>query len=251
MGETLCAKGGPGGRWKLPRVPHRWPAGVAEAIRLQERLAGEVRSEGPLLGSLRRVAGVDAAFTPDGSRVIAACVLWDRRSHEVLEWQVAARRVRFTYVPGLLSFRETPAVLAALRQLRIAPDAILCDAHGRAHPRRFGMACHVGLLTGKPTVGCAKSRLVGEHRDPLFWRGSWRALRDRGEVIGSVLRTQDGVRPVYVSVGHLVDLDSARRLVLACAVHYRLPEPTRLADQLVRAVTTGRAIPPSLACSPA
>ncbi len=226
---------------RLRRSPRWWSLGVKEAIVLQRRLAREVRSRLPAGAALRYVAGVDAAFSADGGTVIAGCVLWDRLHRSVVEWQSAAARVRFPYVPGLLSFRETPAVLAALRKLHREPDVILCDAHGRAHPRRFGMACHVGLLTGRPTVGCAKSRLVGEHEDPAPARGSWRPLLDEGRVIGSVLRTQDGARPVYVSVGHLIDLAAARRLVLACAVRYRLPEPSRLADRLVRAIKDGRA----------
>lgn len=152
---------------------------------------------------------------------------------------MAVRPLVFPYIPGLLSFREAPAVLAALRRLRHEPDAIMCDAHGYAHPRRFGLACHVGVICGLPTVGCAKSRLVGAHRAPGRRRGSRTRLRHDGEVIGMVLRTQDAVRPVFVSVGHLVDLDSAARLVLACAVSYRLPEPTRLADRLVGEVRRG------------
>lgn len=224
----------------LSRPVPSWSLSVEEAIALQRRLAREVRSRLPAGARLRYLAGVDAAFSADGGRVVAACVLWDRLRRSVVEWRAAWRRVRFPYVPGLLSFRETPAVLAALDKLGRKPDAILCDAHGRAHPRRFGMACHVGLLTGRPTVGCAKSRLVGEHDEPAVARGSWCPLLDRGQVIGSVLRTQDGVRPVYVSVGHRIHLAAARRLVLACAVRYRLPEPTRLADRLVRAIKDGR-----------
>ncbi len=224
----------------LPRAVHSWSLDLKEAIALQRRLAREVRARLPAGARLRYVAGVDAAVAADGGTVIAACVLWDRVNRSVVEWHSATRRARFPYLPGLLSFRETPAVLAALRKLRGVPDVILCDAHGLAHPRRFGMACHVGLLTGRPTVGCAKSRLVGEYDDPPPARGSWSPLLDRGRVIGSVLRTQEGIRPVYVSVGHLIHLAAARRLVLACAVRYRLPEPSRLADQLVRAIRDGR-----------
>ncbi len=184
-------------------------------------------------GSVRLVAGVDAAFSADAERCIAAAVLWDVRSGEVVEARTAERPVTFPYVPGLLSFREAPAVLAALRRLKGEPDAIICDAHGVAHPRRFGLACHVGVICGVPTVGCAKSRLVGEHREPGAVRGSRCEVRDRGAVVGSVLRTRHGVRPVYVSVGHLIDLRTAERLVLRCATMFRLPEPTRLADKLV------------------
>jgi deoxyribonuclease V len=148
---------------------------------------------------------------------------------------VAVRPLRLPYVPGLLSFREDPAVLAALRRLRATPDVLLYDGHGLAHPRRFGVACHIGLIVDRPAIGCAKSRLVGMHREPGWRRGSAAPLLDGGEVIGSVLRTRDGVRPVFVSVGHRIDLRTARRIVLACALRHRLPEPTRLADQLVGA----------------
>ncbi len=211
---------------------HDWPASPAEAIALQRALADRVRTV-PLRTLPVRIAGLDAAFSRDGREVIAGVVLWDRARREVIESHVARVPCRFPYVPGLLSFRETPALLTALRRLRSQPQALICDAHGRAHPRRFGLACHVGLWTGLPTVGCAKSRLCGEHPEPARRRGSRRALRHRGERIGTVLRTRAAVRCVYVSVGHLCDDESAVRLVLSCAVRYRLPEPTRLADALV------------------
>lgn len=223
---------------QIPRPPHRWNVSARRAIEIQQQLAGRVRRAGST-NTVRYVAGVDAAFTRDARRCIAAAVVWDRAGDRALERRVAVRPLVFPYIPGLLSFREAPAVLAALRRLRHEPDAIMCDAHGYAHPRRFGLACHVGVICGLPTVGCAKSRLVGAHRAPGRRRGSRTRLRHDGEVIGMVLRTQDAVRPVFVSVGHLVDLDSAARLVLACAVSYRLPEPTRLADRLVGEVRRG------------
>lgn len=179
------------------------------------------------------VAGVDAAFTADGRLCIAAAVVWDLIGGEVVESRTARRRVVFPYVPGLLSFREAPAVLSALRKLRCEPDALICDAQGYAHPRRFGLACHVGVICDRPTIGCAKSRLIGSHREPGRKRGARTVLTDGREVIGVVLRTRVGVRPVYVSVGHKIDLGTAERVVLRCALRYRLPEPTRLADKLV------------------
>lgn len=179
------------------------------------------------------MGGVDAALSPDGAFCLAAAVVWDIERAAVLEAQRARRRVTFPYVPGLLSFREAPAALAALRKVRHALDAILCDAHGYAHPRRFGLACHIGLLAGVPTVGCAKTRLIGEFREPHWRRGSVADLRAGESVVGRVVRTRDRVRPVFVSVGHLVDLDTACDLVLRCAVGSRLPEPTRRADRLV------------------
>ena len=143
------------------------------------------------------------------------------------------RPVTFPYVPGLLSFREAPALLAVLRTVRSEPDALLLDGHGLAHPRRFGIACHVGVLVDRPTAGCAKSRLCGEHAEPGARRGARRPLRDRGERIGTVLRTRDDTRPVFASVGHRIDLPGAEALILASGAGYRLPEPTRRADRLV------------------
>lgn len=197
-----------------------------------------IRHRGPS-GPFRLVAGVDAAFSPDERWCVAACVLWDAHDGVVVERRIARGRLRFPYVPGLLSFRETPAVLAALRRLSRTPDAILCDAHGYAHPRRFGLACHVGLISQRPTIGCGKSVLVGSFREPGPRRGARAPLRDGREVIGLALRTHDNVRPVFVSVGHRIDLITAARVVLACACQYRLPEPTRLADQMVRNVAAG------------
>lgn len=217
---------------KIPAAPHRWSVTPRQAVAIQRRLAARVRAVRPRR-AIRLVAGADAAFSRDGARCIAAAVLWDAAERVALEARVAVRRLTFPYVPGLLSFREAPAVLAALRKLRREPDAILCDAHGYAHPRRFGLACHVGVISGLPTIGCAKSRLVGTHDLPRRRRGSRALLVHDREVIGAVVRTRDGVRPVYVSVGHRVDLETAVEVVLACAVRYRLPEPTRLADRLV------------------
>lgn len=217
---------------KLPRTPHAWSVSPARAIAIQRRLAPRVKIERPR-GALRYLAGVDSAFSTEGSRCIAGVVLWDREAGRAVEEHTATRPLRFPYVPGLLSFREAPAILAALRKLRRRPDALVCDGHGLAHPRRFGIACHLGVLTQIPSLGCAKSRLVGTHREPGLRRGARTRLFDGDEVLGSVLRTRGGVRPVYVSVGHAFDLASAERLVLDCAVGYRLPEPTRLADRLV------------------
>ena len=209
---------------------HNWDLSPAGAVVLQWDLASLV-VESPPATTIRLIAGVDAAFTADGQHCVAAAVVWDARERRVVEEQVATRMVRFPYIPGMLSFREAPAVLAALRRLRTDPDALICDGHGLAHPRRFGLACHLGVLCDLPTVG-AKSRLVGEHQDPGRERGSRTELRMQTERIGTVLRTRSNVRPVFVSVGHRMDLKSAEDLVLTCAVKYRLPEPVRLADHL-------------------
>jgi deoxyribonuclease V len=216
----------------VARAPHRWSVTPAQASAIQQRLAPLVRQV-PLAGAPRLVVGVDAAFSRDDRRCLAAAVVWDLRQQSVVEQHVAVRPLTFPYVPGLLSFREGPAVLAALRKLRTLPDVLIYDGHGLAHPRRFGIACHVGVLLNRPAIGCAKSRLIGTHREQGLRRGSVAPLLDDGEVIGSVLCTQDGIKPVFVSVGHLIDLCGAQRIVLACAIRYRLPEPTRLADHLV------------------
>ena len=219
-------------RVKLPRVPHSWRLTPKRAIALQRALAARVRLEPPK-GPLRYLAGLDAAFTPDGKGCLAGVVLWDAERQTVVEQHTALGPLRFPYIPGLLSFREAPTLLRALRRLQQAPDALMCDGQGVAHPRRFGIACHLGVICGLPSLGCAKSRLVGEHEDPPRQRGGQAPLVDRCEVVGAVLRTQRGIRPVFVSVGHQMDLATAAALVLASAGRYRLPEPTRLADQLV------------------
>lgn len=191
---------------------------------------------------MRLVAGCDAAYA--GGDVAAAVVVLRFPELDLVEEAVARAPVRFPYVPGLLSFREAPALLRAFARLRSRPDAILCDAHGRAHPRRFGLASHLGALLGVPSVGCAKSRLVGRHAAPGPVRGSRSPLRDGGEILGAVLRTRDHVRPVFVSVGHRVTLRDAVWLVLSCCRGFRIPEPLRLADQLARRAARQLARPP-------
>ncbi len=217
---------------KLPRSPHRWQVTPSRAIQIQRELAGRVRHE-PLASTPRLVAGADMAFSRDGRRCVAGIVVWDRPGQRVVEERLAVREVTFPYVPGLLSFREAPVVLAALRKVRTVPDALMVDGQGLAHPRRMGLACHVGLLVDLPTVGCAKSRLCGQADEPGPERGGRSALTDDDETIGAMLRTRSGVRCVFVSVGHRIVLDEAVDLVLSCTTTYRLPEPTRLAHQFV------------------
>lgn len=214
---------------ELPRPPHRWRLAPADAVALQRRLAERVVLA-PLRG-VRRVLGLDCAFEPE--QVLAVGVVWDLECRQIIETRGARRPLTFPYVPGLLSFRELPVLIRVMRQLASPVDAVLCDGQGIAHPRRLGIASHLGVITGLPVVGCAKSRLVGEHDAVPLERGARRALMDRGERIGTVLCTRDGVKPVYVSPGHLADFDSSDALVLACGGGYRLPEPTRLADRLV------------------
>jgi deoxyribonuclease V len=222
-----------------PRCLHSWNLAASRAVATQRRLAGRVR-ERPIEGMPRLVAGIDCGYSRSEDRLYAAAVLCrlPRRTPrgpeevETVEEHVITARPRMPYVPGLLSFRELPPVLECLEQLALAPEAVLVDGHGRAHPRRLGIASHLGLLLGIPTVGCAKSILVGAHRPLGRQRGSRRKLVHRGETVGLALRTRDGVTPVYVSVGHLVDLAGAARLVLASTAGFRLPEPARRAHHL-------------------
>ncbi len=228
---------------RLPPCPHRWDVSPREAVAIQRRLAAQVE-ERPLPAVARWIAGVDAAF-PDERTCVAAVVVWDLATARVTETRLSRRRLTFPYVPGLLSFREAPAILDALALLDRAPDVLLCDGQGRAHSRRFGLACHLGVVTGLPAIGCAKSRLCGTHREPGRGRGSAADLRDGAETIGAVVRTRDGVRPLFVSVGHRCTLPDAVRLVLAAAPRYRLPEPVRRADQLVGAESRAARRPPT------
>jgi deoxyribonuclease V len=190
----------------------------------------------PLLELPRYVAGADAAFSRDGRHVIAVALIYDRKTQETIELAHAVRPVRVPYVPGFLTFREGPAVLAAVRKLK-HPFGIICfDGQGYAHPRRCGLAVHLSILLHVPGVGVAKSRLIGTYREPANAAGSASPLMDGDEQIGLVLRTRDGGRPLFVSIGHRVDLDSAARLVRACLTRYRIPEPTRRADIEVAAI---------------
>lgn len=217
---------------QLPRPIHRWALTPRQAIRLQQRLRGRVRVE-LLRGAVRLVAGADMAFGPDGRRCVAGVVVYDLATQAVVDQAIAWREVRFPYVPGLLSFREAPTVLAAVRKLKTTPDVFILDGQGCAHPRRFGLACHVGLLMDIPTIGCAKSRLCGVYDDPPARPGAFAPLMHEGQMVGAVLRTRPGVKPVYVSIGHRVTLEDAVRVVMQCTTHYRVCEPTRLAHHLV------------------
>lgn len=213
---------------------HSWDLTPQEAVRIQEELRAAVVAC-RLTTPVRWVAGVDAAFSEDGRTCLAAATLWDAQRRVEVETVFGEAAAALPYIPGLLSFREAPAILVALARLSREPDVIVCDGHGVAHPRRFGIACHVGLLTQRPTFGCAKSRLVGAHRMPGKERGCRTALRIGTERVGTVLRTRRDVKPVYVSVGHLIDLAACETLTLQCGAGFRLPEPTRLADRQVAA----------------
>lgn len=183
------------------------------------------------LGNVGLIAAVDVAFRNNRAQAVAGCVLVDKKL-TTLEAVAATADVEFPYIPGLLAFRELPVILAALHKLPAIPDVILCDGHGYAHPRRFGIACHLGVLLDIPTIGCAKSRLCGRHEEPGNSKGDVVDVIDNGEVIGACVRTKEGTKPVYVSTGHRTTLEDSVRLTLALTAKYRLPEPLRLADKL-------------------
>ena len=220
---------------KIPRPPHNWSVSPQQAVAIQKTLALSVKQGRPSR-TIRYIAGVDAAYSPAGSFCVAGVVLWDLRAGEVVEGHTATRRLTFPYIPGLLTFREAPAIIAALRRLRRPPDCLMCDGQGIAHPRRCGIATHLGIIVGLPAIGCAKSCLIGTYCMPGESRGASSLLTFNDEIIGAVLRTRDHVKPVFVSVGHDLDLATAMNLTLDCARGFRLPEPTRLADHLVRSV---------------
>lgn len=215
----------------IPRAPHAWRLTPGAAVAVQNRLRQQVRIVSG--SSPRRIVGLDCAF--EGADILAVAVVWDVGLARVVETRGARAKVGFPYVPGLLSFREVPVMLNVLRRLRTPFDAVMCDGQGIAHPRRLGLASHLGVIVEMPTFGCAKSRLLGTHEPVGPHRGDRQPLLDGGERVGTVLRTRDNVRPVYVSPGHLCDHDDAVGWVLACGVGYRLPEPTRLADRYVAA----------------
>lgn len=210
---------------------HPWDLKPKEAIALQRTLATQVRIA-DRFGEIRRVAGVDVGFEQNNTITRAAVAVLDFPALTLREYAIAREPTRIPYIPGLLSFREVPAVLAALEQLSSLPDMLLCDGQGIAHPRRLGIASHLGVLLDLPTIGVAKSRLVGSHEEPAIEKGAWQPLLDKGETIGCVLRSRSGVKPLYISPGHRVGLESARLWVMACLTRYRLPETTRWAHRL-------------------
>jgi deoxyribonuclease V len=212
---------------------HPWNLSVREAINLQADLAAELRP-GPRPQSLNLVAGVDAAYARNLKKIVAGAVVWDIKLKRVVERAVAVGNDQFPYVSGLLTFREGPAIIEAARMMEAEPQVILFDGQGRAHPRHLGIAAHLGLLLNRPTIGCAKSRLYGNVTEPGSERGSIASLIDpvSSEQIGSLVRTRTGVKPVYVSAGHLAELSWACRLILELAPRFRLPEPLRAAHHL-------------------
>ncbi len=211
---------------------HGWNLSYSQAREVQSSLACQVQFV-PLSGSPELVAGIDCAFSKDGERILAAVVVLRLPGFKVVETTSAARKVTFPYIPGLLSFREAPVCIAAVEKLRSRPDVFIIDGQGIAHPRRLGLAAHLGLFFDRPTIGCAKSRLTGDYDEPASEKGARTLLTSQSETIGAVVRTRTNVKPVFVSVGNKCVLEDAVRIVLECAVKYRLPEPTRLAHQTV------------------
>jgi deoxyribonuclease V len=207
---------------------HSWDLTPTEAVALQRKLAGRIDTRTPLT-ACELVAGADVSYNRFSPVFYAAVVVVRTSDGAIVETQSAVRESPFPYVPGLLSFREGPVLLEAFAKLKIRPDAVMFDAAGYAHPRRFGLACHLGVWLDLPSIGCAKSILVGKTRSPGKKPGALAPLKDGKEIIGTALRTKHGIKPVYVSVGHKIDLASAVRLTLACCRGYRLPEPTRQA----------------------
>jgi len=218
---------------------HNWNLSYSRAREVQSDLACKVEFT-RLKKSPKLVAGIDCALSKDGERIFAVVVVLRPPQFELVETVSASRKVTFPYIPGLLSFREAPVCVAAVEKLRNQPDVFIIDGQGIAHPRRLGLAAHLGLFLDQPTIGCAKSRLTGTYEEPPLDKGAYSLLKDekgkqntQSEIIGAVVRTRANVKPVFVSVGHKCLLEDAIRVVLICSVGYRLPEPTRLAHQAV------------------
>ncbi|NJN87161.1 MAG: deoxyribonuclease V [Leptolyngbyaceae cyanobacterium SL_7_1] len=229
----------------MNQTQHRWDLTVQEAIALQTQLRSQITLTNQF-DEINLVAGVDVGFEDSGKTTRAAVAVLSFPDLQVQEQALARRPTSFPYVPGLLSFREIPAVLEAIEQLQTLPDLLLCDGQGTAHPRRFGIACHLGLLTNLPAIGVAKSLLVGTHPEVPDPKGVWQPLTDHGEVIGAVLRTRQGTKPLYISPGHRIDLQTAIDYVLWCTTNYRLPETTRFAHKLASAPAIARAAKSSI-----
>lgn len=223
---------------------HDWNQTPREAVQLQKQLREQVRLA-PLAREIKTIAGADISFNKFEPTVYAGIVVLSFPELEVIEEAGVVSETRFPYVPGLLSFRETPSVLEAWSQLKTEPDALMLDGQGLAHPRRVGIACHIGLMIERPTLGCAKSVLVGKYEEPERERGAWSQMVDKGEVVGAAVRTKRNVQPVFVSPGHLIDLEGAIDLALRTDGGYRQPEPTRRAHLLVNALRRGEREPGS------
>jgi len=216
-----------------PIINHSWNLNEPEALILQQQLAAKVIKSDEFT-QMNLIAGVDVAYAKDSNKLVAAVVIFDAHTLEVIETITATDKEQFPYIPGLFSFRELPSLIKAFAKLQHTPDLIVCDGQGYAHPRRFGLACHLGVIFDTPTIGCGKTRLLGSHDELPTERGAIAPLTDNNEVIGNVLRTQAKINPIYVSIGHRISLPTATEWVLKLSPNYRLPETTRQADQAVR-----------------
>lgn len=211
---------------------HKWAIDYKQAVQLQKELAGKLQLK-PMNKAPRTVAGIDCAFSKDRKRICAAIVIIQLPDFEVIETVSAIDETKIPYIPGLLSFREAPVCIMAAEKISKTPDLFLVDGQGIAHPRRLGIASHLGLFLDKPTIGCAKSRLTGSHKQVKQQKGCWTPLIDNNETIGAVLRTRTNVKPLFVSPGNKCSLQNAVDYTLACCDKYRLPEPARLAHKTV------------------
>ena len=219
----------------MNKALHRWDVEYSQARQIQENLREELCYwDQP--STFRWVGGVDVAVDAGNGNLVSVVVVLDGNNGEAIEQSSAVIKNRFPYIPGLLSFREAPAILSSWEKLFHKPEALLADGQGIAHPRRFGLACHLGVWLNLPTVGCAKSRLIGEYTEPLEGKGNWTKLLEDGEWIGAVVRTLSGFNPLFISQGHLLPLEQCIRLVLDWCRRYRLPEPTRQAHLRVTAL---------------
>ena len=212
----------------VKNIVYTSPLNTAQAVEIQNNLSGRVIKH-DMLPDIKYIAGVDMSIRRTSKTAIASVVLLNYPGLEIIEIQTASGDLEFPYIPGLLSFRELPLTIAACEKLSITPDLIVVDGQGIAHPRRIGLASHLGIIMDIPTIGCAKSRLCGSHTEPENEPGDYTNLIDKDEIIGAVVRTKHGVKPVYVSIGHRISLDTAIDWIIRCCRGYRLPQPTRLA----------------------
>lgn len=212
---------------------HNWDVCYADAVSIQYDLARQLVLEDGKAARPKKIAGADISYSRNDDLFFAAVVVLDAGSLEVIEESSSVDRVSFPYIPGLLSFREAPVLLKAFEKIKSRPDVVMFDGQGIAHPRRLGLACHMGLFLDVASLGCAKKKLVGDFTEPGAKKGKWSDLVHRGETIGAVLRTKDNVKPVFISPGHRIGFARAVETALACCNGYRIPEPTRQAHLLV------------------
>lgn len=214
-----------------PKIPYSLIKNVESAKLIQETLKSQVITEDQL-NKINYVAGVDVGFQDEGKISQGAIAILSFPELKLVETQIASIPTAFPYIPGFLSFREIPVILKVLETIKIIPDLILCDGQGLAHPCRFGLACHLGVILDIPTIGVAKTRFIGDHKEVESEKGNYQPLIDQGEMVGVVLRSRTNVKPIYVSIGHKISLPTAIDFVLKCTTKYRLPETTRYADHL-------------------